>query len=127
MKKQTASKKVMVIAMASVMGFSCLVGCNGAKKEQPVTSIQSQQVTPDSKNKAEEHTTSGNAQKADDKKSATDSKTTSGSKSTTGSKTTSGSKSTTDSKNSKDNKKGEKPANNSNTAKSGKTTTESKK
>lgn len=115
MKKQTASKKVMVIAMASVMGFSCLVGCNGAKKELPVTSIQSQQVTPDSKNKAEESTESGNAKKADDKKS------------TTGSKTTSGSKSTTDSKNSKDNKKGEKPANNSNTAKSGKTTTGSKK
>ena len=103
MKKQTASKKVMVIAMASVMGFSCLVGCNGAKKEQPATSIQSQQVTSDSKTKAEESTESGNAKKADDKKSATDSK------------------------NSKDNKKGGKPANNSNTAKSGKTTTESKK
>lgn len=127
MKKQTASKKVIVIAMASVMGFSCLVGCNGAKKEQPATSVQTQQVTPDSKGKAEESTTNGGAKKADDKKSTTDSKTTAGSKSTTNSKSTTESKSTTDSKNSKDNKKGGKPANNSNTAKSGKTTTESKK
>ena len=103
MMKQTVSKRVMVMAMASVMGFSCLVGCNGAKKEEPVTSIQSQQVTPDSKNKAEESTTSGNAKKADDKKS------------------------TTDSKNDKDNKKGGTPANNSNTAKSGKTAADSKK
>lgn len=121
MKKQTASKKVMVIAMASVMGFSCLVGCNGAKKEQPASSVQSQQVTPDSKTKAEESAVIGNAKKADDKKSATGSKTTSDSKSTTKNK------SAADGKNSKDNKKGGKPANNSDTAKSGKTTTDSKK
>ena len=42
MKKQIASKRVMVVILSGVMGFSCLVGCGGAKKEQPVTSIQSQ-------------------------------------------------------------------------------------
>ena len=98
MKKQSASKRILVMAMASVMGFSCLVGCNGAKKEQPVTPIQSQQVTPDSQKKTEESPLSNSANKADDKKSTTDSKTTTGSKSTTESKSTTGSKSTTESK-----------------------------
>lgn len=103
MKKILPAILLMVMVLSGVMGFSCLVGCGGAKKEQPVTSIQSQQVTPDNKNKAEESTTNDSAKKADDMKSAADGK------------------------NSKDNKKGGKPANNSNTAKSGKTTTESKK
>ena len=92
MKNQSVSKRVMVMAMASVMGFSCLVGCNGAKKDQPATSIQSQQVTPDSKNKAEESSTNNGAKKADDKKTTTDSKAATGSKSMTESKSTTESK-----------------------------------
>ena len=116
MKKQSASKRLLVMAMASVMGFSCLVGCNGAKKEQPATPIQSQQVTPDSKKKTEESPLSNSANKADDKKSTTDSNTTTGSKSTTGGKSADGSK------NSKNNMKGGKSTNNSTTTKSEKTT-----
>ena len=86
MKKQSVSKRVMVMAMAGVMGLSCLVGCNSAKKEKPATSVQSQQAAPDSKKKTEEKPLTNSANKANDPTSATESKTPAGSKSATGSK-----------------------------------------
>ena len=119
MKKQNASKRVLVMAMAGVMGLSCLVGCNGSKKEQPVTSIQSQQTTPDSKNKTEESPLSDSVNKANDKKSTTNGK------ATTDSKTTTGSKSTTGSNNNKSNKKGGTTTNNSTAKENKKGTTKS--
>ena len=94
MKKQSASKRVLVMAMASVMGFSCLVGCNGAKKEQPATPIQSQQVTPDSNTTTGSKSTTGGKSADGSKNSKNNMK---GGKSTNNSTTTK-SKKTTESK-----------------------------